>query len=217
MVTPEGLFTPRRVPPGLLNATGYFQGTMGGVLEGYIDKICLLWVDDIVIWGEAPENILKRLLAILDRQLERGFFAAAHMSVFFRKEIKWCGKILSGQTVSHDPERTQELSELRRPETAGELMQFLQAINWMRTCLPELAEIEAPLRGLLEEGLCNTRRTERVEACRVIDSSEWKDERAAAWDAVRLWVREAVPLNHLKPGFSTMVLPDASDKVGGVV
>ena len=32
---------------------------------------------------------------------------------------------------------------MRRPETAGELMQFLQVINWMRTSLPELAELEA--------------------------------------------------------------------------
>ena len=49
VVTPEGLFTPRRVPPEVLNATGYFQATMGDVLEKHIDKICLMWVDDIVI------------------------------------------------------------------------------------------------------------------------------------------------------------------------
>ena len=55
--------------------------------------------------------------------------------------------------MSHDPERTQELSEVRQSKTAGELMQFLQAINWMRTFLPEPAELEAPLHGLLEECL----------------------------------------------------------------
>ena len=27
MVNPEGLFTPRRIPPGVLNATGYLQVT----------------------------------------------------------------------------------------------------------------------------------------------------------------------------------------------
>ena len=150
VATLEGLFTPRRIPPGVLNATGYFQATMGDVLDGYIDEICLVWVDDIVIWGETPEILLKRLLAILDRLLERGLFAAAHKDIFFRKEIKWFGKILSGQTVSH-PEGTQGLSELRRPETAGKIVQFLQAINWMPTSLPELAELEAPLRALLED------------------------------------------------------------------
>ena len=65
----------------------------------------------------------------MDRLLDRGIFAAAHKAVFSRKEIKCCGKILSGQTVSHDPERTRGLSELCRPETAGELMQFLETIN----------------------------------------------------------------------------------------
>ena len=79
----------------------------------------------------------------------------------------------------------------------------------------ELAEIEAPLRGLLVEGLCNTRRTKRVEARSVIDSGEWKDERAAAWDAVRLRMSEAVPLNHLTPALSVMMFPDASDKFWG--
>ena len=72
MVTPEGSFTPRRVPPGVLNATGYLQATMGDVLDGYIDEICLVWVDNVMIWGETPEILLKLLLAVLDRLLERG-------------------------------------------------------------------------------------------------------------------------------------------------
>ena len=37
MVAPEDLFTPRRVFPGVLNAAGYFQATMGHVLEGRQD------------------------------------------------------------------------------------------------------------------------------------------------------------------------------------
>ena len=128
-----------------------------------------------------------------------------------------CGKILPGQTVSHDPARTQGLCELHRPETAGDLIQFLQAINWMRTPLPELAELDAPLRALLEECLCNARCTTRLAAHRVIGSNEWTDERMAAWDAVRLRVSEAVPLNHLKPVFFVMMYPDASDKFWGAV
>ena len=80
--------------------------------------------------------------------------------------------------------------ELRRPETAGELMKFVQAINWMRTSLPELSVLEAPLRALLDESLCNTRGTEPVSARRAIGSNEWTDERMPAWDALRLRVSE---------------------------
>ena len=127
-------------------------------------------------------------------------------------QVVW-ENLLRTPMVSHDPERAHGLSQLRRPETTGELMQFLQTINWMRMPLPELAELEAP--WLLEEGLCNTRRTKRVAALRVLDSSEWTGEHAVAWDAVRLRVSKAVPLNLLKPGFSVMMFPDASDNFWG--
>ena len=96
--------------------------------------------------------------------------------------------------MRHGPERTQAPGGLRRSETAGDLMQFIQAINWMPTSLPELVELEAPLRRLLEECLCNTRGNICVAARRVV-VSERTDERAAAWDAVRLRVRETVPLD----------------------
>ena len=43
---------------------------------------------------------------IFDRLLEQEPFVAAHKAVFFLKEIKWCGELLSAQTVSDDPERT---------------------------------------------------------------------------------------------------------------
>ena len=48
----KGLFT--SCPQGVLNATDIFKATMGDVLEGYIDKVCLVLVDDIAIWGETP-------------------------------------------------------------------------------------------------------------------------------------------------------------------
>ena len=186
----ERLFNLRQRLPGVLNATQYFHVTMGDVLDGYIDKIGLVWVDDVVICGEAPEILLKRLLVVFDRLLNRGLFGAAHKPVFFRREIMGCGKILSGQTVSNDSEGTQGMIELHRPERAGELMQFLQVINWVITSLHELAEVEAPLRALLDACLRNTRGTETVAVRRAIGRNEWTDERMAACDAVRLRVSE---------------------------
>lgn len=48
---------------------------------------------------------------------------------------------------------------MHRPETAGELMQFLQAVNWLRTSLPRMAEVVEPLR--LDHMAENPRRTKR--------------------------------------------------------
>ena len=42
------------------------------------------------------------------------------------------GKVYSGGQVFHDRERLSGLASMRRPQTTGELMQFLQAVNGLR-------------------------------------------------------------------------------------
>ncbi|CAM9710194.1 unnamed protein product, partial [Sphacelaria rigidula] len=59
-----GPFTPTRVPQGVLNATGYFQHIVMGMLTG-LD--CKVWVDDILRWGKDEDDLLRTLDAVLYR------------------------------------------------------------------------------------------------------------------------------------------------------
>ena len=71
---------------------------------------------------------------------------------------------------------------MRRPQTADDLMQFLQAVNWLRTSLPRLAEVVEPLRVLLEEYMGEIqRRTKQVASNRAIAEEAWTREQMAAW------------------------------------
>ena len=154
------MFTPTRVPQGVLNATSYFQGVMTELLVGIK---CKIWVDDVFFYADTEDELLDTLDEILARLESVGMFAAAHKCTFFSREIVWCGKVYSQGRVSHDPVRLQGLSDMRRPETAAELMQFLRAMNWLRTSLSRMAEVVAPLRWFLEERMAGAaRRTKRV-------------------------------------------------------
>ena len=61
----------------------------------------------------------------------------------------------------------------------------------------------------------DTRRTKCVDARLAIGSNKRTDERMTAWDAVRLRVREALLLDHVKPGSPAMMFFDVSDKLWG--
>ena len=77
--------------------------------------------------------------------------------------------------MSHDREHSSGLASMRRSQTAGELMQFLQAVNWLRTFLPRLAEVVESLRVLLEEQMGGIPRwTRRVTSNRAIGEETWK-------------------------------------------
>ena len=209
IVTPDGLFTPTRVPQGVLNATSYFQGVMTDLLCG-LD--CKVWVDDVFYFAEDETSLLCLLDEILGRLESVGLFVAAHKCTFFARELVWCGKVYSDSVVSHDPARIQGLSDMRRPQTASELMQFLQAANWLRTSLPRMAEVVEPLRVFLEQLMAGaSRRTKRVASNRVIQEDAWTAERVRAWRAAQDLVAQAVPLYHPRPGCVVLMFPDASD------
>ena len=52
-VTEDGLFTPTRVPQGVMNATSYFQGITMEVLENLVGRACLIYVDDVNVIGRS--------------------------------------------------------------------------------------------------------------------------------------------------------------------
>ena len=143
-------------------------------------------------------------------------YAAAHKCTFFETSITWCGKVYSQGQVKHDPERLTGLATMRRPETAAELMQFLQAVNWLRTSLPRMAEVVYPLRVFLEEHLAGAkRRTKRVASNRVISAGDWTSRLIGAWEAAQDLVAHAVALSYPKPGWAVLMFQDASDEHWG--
>ena len=105
---------------------------------------------------------------------------------------------------------------MRRPEIAGELMQFLQAVSWLRTSLPRMAEVVWPLRVFLEEHMAGAkRRTHRVASNLAISAGEWTSELIGATDAAQDLVAHTAALSHPKPGFAVLMFPDASDEHWG--
>ena len=80
-------------------------------------------------YADTEDELLDTLDEILARLESVGLFAAAHKFTFFSREIVWCGKVYSQWRMSHDPVRSQGLSDMKRLETAAELMKFLQAMN----------------------------------------------------------------------------------------
>ena len=179
------------------------------------DLDCDVWVDDVFDFEKDDTSLLCYQDEILGRSESVGLFVAAHKCTFFARELVWCGKVYSDSVVSHDPARIQGLSDMRRPQTASELMQFLQAANWLRTSLPRMAEVVEPLRVFLEQLMAGaSRRTKRVASNRVIQEDAWTAERVRAWRAAQDLVAQAVPLYHPRPGCAVLMFPDASDFLG---
>ena len=166
IVTPDGLFSPTRVPQGVLNAASYFQSVMSDLLRVLN---CDVWVDDVFNFVEDEISLLYLLDEILGRLKSVAFFLAAHKCTFFAGELVWCGNFFCDGVVSNHLASIQGFNDMRRPQTASKLVQFLQGSKWLRTSLPRMAEVVETLRVFLEQLMAGaSRRTKLVAHNRVI-------------------------------------------------
>lgn len=56
-----GGLSPPRVPQGMLNPTVFFQSILGEISQGiYLEK-CMVWVDDIISWGNTQAEVVENL------------------------------------------------------------------------------------------------------------------------------------------------------------
>ena len=65
------------------------------------------------------------------------------------RKAKWCGRISTPDGVTLDPRRIDDLLSRQRRETAGDLQQFICAMNWTRKGIPEYNKDVGPLQTLL--------------------------------------------------------------------
>ena len=83
-VGPLGLFECNRLPFGLTNSPATFQRLMEQVLEGLNMKICVVYLDDLIIFSDSYEEHLRHLEAVFDRIRRFGLKLNAAKCKFFQ-------------------------------------------------------------------------------------------------------------------------------------
>ncbi|CEG47414.1 FOG: Transposon-encoded proteins with TYA, reverse transcriptase, integrase domains in various combinations [Plasmopara halstedii] len=104
----------------------------------------------------------------------------AMKSVLLSDEVKWCGRILDGEGVRHDPDHLSALVALPLPRTAADLQRFFCACNWIRDSVVDYARVTEVLQDKLNGALANCSRTKRSAAAVQL---QWLDEERAAFNA----------------------------------
>jgi len=123
-MTDSKVYTPTRVPQGCSDAALHFQVTMERCFAKLLYKHLLIWIDDLLLYAEDVDTYLEELFSLMN---EFGLKLSASKSSLFQRSVKWCGKIIDGDGVRHDPQRIAALREMPLPSTAGDLQHFASA------------------------------------------------------------------------------------------
>lgn len=150
-VTPTGVYQWKRMPFGLVNAPASFQALMTHVLRGLNWKICLVYVDDILVFSNSFKDHLKHLDEIFRRLQSAGLTLKPSKCYFALPEVKYLGHVLTKDGIKADVSKTDAVQSFPTPKNQKELRSFLGLCNYYRRFVKGYSKITSPLTVLLSK------------------------------------------------------------------
>ena len=143
--THVGLFEFSTMPFGLCNAPGTYQRLMTVVLQELLSKICLAYLDDVIVYSANNQSHLDHLDTVFSRIRESGLKMKPRKCTFFQKEVLFLGHIISENGLQPDPSKIEVVKGWPLPTTVKEMQSFLGFVNFYRDFIPAAATLMAPL------------------------------------------------------------------------
>ena len=112
-VGPLGFYECVRMLFGLTNAPATFQRLMESCLGELHLQWCIIYLDDIIIFSDNPEDHIDRLEDVFEKLALAGLKLKPSKCEFFKAELKYLGHIVSKQGIVTDPKKVTAIHDQR--------------------------------------------------------------------------------------------------------
>jgi hypothetical protein len=123
LVSPDGVYPPRRVLHGQVSATACAQAAVRIMFQGLDDKL-LSWLDDLQLHCRDVDGLLRVQEPFLNICAARGVKLGATRTDLCSQEVRWCGRLVSKVGVRLDPSSVPALVSMQPPVTGADLQQL---------------------------------------------------------------------------------------------
>ena len=95
------------MPFGLCNSGATFQRLMDAVLNGLSLRICLAYLDDVVVFSSSMEEHLKRLRQVFERLRMAGLKLKPSKCNILQRRVTFLGHVMSADGIETDPQKVE--------------------------------------------------------------------------------------------------------------
>jgi hypothetical protein len=100
---------------GLTNASAYFMYLMNKVFMEYLDKIVVVFIDDILIHSRSEEEHEEHLCLVLQKLQEHRLYAKLSKCEFWLKKVSFLGHVISRGGISVNPSKVEDVQSWNAP------------------------------------------------------------------------------------------------------
>lgn len=148
----HGHFEFLRMPMGLKNSPSTFQRVMDNVLRDLQNVVCLVYLDDIIVFSVSLQEHIINLEKVFKRLRESNFKIQMDKSEFLKLETAYLGHVISKDGIKPNPDKIAAIQKFPLPKTATEIKRFLGLLGYYRKFIPDFARITKPMTQCLKKG-----------------------------------------------------------------
>ncbi|XP_020698415.2 uncharacterized protein LOC110111061 [Dendrobium catenatum] len=149
--TREGLYEWRVMPFGLCNAPTTFMRVMNEVLKPFLNKCCVAYFDDILVFSSDFKTHLRHLEHIFEALRQNKLYLNVTKCEFATQEVSFLGFKISAKGVSVDPRKVESIREWPNPKSFSDIRSFHGLANFYRRFIRGFSIILAPLTDVLKQ------------------------------------------------------------------
>ena len=143
-----GLYECKSMPFGLCNAPLTFQRLMQNCLGELNLTYCLIYLDDVIVFSETPEEHLRRMCVVFDRLWEHSLKLKPSKCDVFKSEINYLAHHVSHKGVLPSKKNLESIAQCPPPDTYTKVKSFVGLVGHYRHFIKGFAKIAAPLYDL---------------------------------------------------------------------
>ena len=150
-ITRKGAFQFKVMPQGLCNSAATFQRLMHVVMAGLNFDSCLVYLDDVIIYGPTLEVHLSRLRNVLERFRSAKLKIRADKCHMLQTEVSFLGYRVSKDGISTEQSKIKAVRDWPTPVNLRELRGFIGLCSYYRKFVQGFAGIAQPLHALTKK------------------------------------------------------------------
>jgi len=123
------------------------------LLRDHLWRICLCYLDDVIVYATSRRELLERLHTILSCLHNIGLKVKPSKCSLFKERISFLGHMVSAAGIDPQEEKIQSIQEWPVPKCVRDVRAFFRLASYYRKFVQNFASIAEPLSALTKKGV----------------------------------------------------------------
>ena len=113
-------------------------------------SICLVYIDDVVVWGSTAEQCLQNVKTVVELLRSKGLLCNGEKCCLLTTKIELLGHIIERGRIRPQASKLEPLRSLETPKTVRDVQKVLGVLGYFRKFVRNYSDVSRPIYEVIK-------------------------------------------------------------------